>query len=230
MNFFTVDAYPNRQFHGTVYQVRNAPQTVQNVVTYDVMIDVNNADLALKPGMTASVSIVVARRSNALRIANSAIRFHLPDDIPATPAPPPPPPPAEPNTPQAQPPAPSAKVKRLTPEQNRQKVREIMLQVGYTPVRDAGLPSPDVIKRMKKLAAERGVQLPERFLNTGSRNAGTTEEPVTRVVYRLRADDLFGKPEGVWVKLGITDGSDTEVLEGLREGDVVVTGLTQSNT
>jgi HlyD family secretion protein len=223
---FTVDAYPNRQFRGAVYQVRNAPQTVQNVVTYDVMIDVNNADLALKPGMTANVSIVVARRSNALRIANSAIRFHMPEDMPATPPPPPPPPPPEPNAAPA-PPVPAAKVKRLTPEQNRQKVREIMLQVGYTPVRDAGLPSPEVIQRMKKLAAERGVQLPERFLNTGNRNAGTTEEPITRVVYRLRADDLFGKPEGVWVKLGITDGSDTEVIDGLGEGDVVVTGLTQ---
>jgi len=222
---FTVDAYPNRQFHGTVYQVRNAPQTLQNVVTYDVMIDVGNADLALKPGMTANVSIVVARHPGVLRIANSAIRFRMPDDLPATPPPPPPAVP-QPNA-AAGPPAPAVRLKPLTAVQNRQKLREIMLQVGYTYVPGAGPPAPEIIERMKQLAAERGVQLPGRFLNTGSRKAGTTEEPVTRVVYRLRADDLFGKPEGVWVKLGITDGSDTEVLDGLAEGDVVVTGLTQ---
>jgi HlyD family secretion protein len=74
----SVDAYLNRTFHGVVYQVRNAPQTQQNVVSYDVMIKVPNADLALKPGMTATVSIVVARRSRVLRISNNALNFHLP--------------------------------------------------------------------------------------------------------------------------------------------------------
>ena len=79
---FTVDAFPNRTFHGQVVQVRNSPITVQNVVTYDTVIGVNNADLKLKPGMTANVSIVVAERNNALRIPNSALRFHPPE--PAT--------------------------------------------------------------------------------------------------------------------------------------------------
>jgi HlyD family secretion protein len=79
---FTVDAFPSRTFHGQVVQVRNSPITVQNVVTYDTVIGVNNADLKLKPGMTANVSIVVAERNNALRIPNSALRFHPPE--PAT--------------------------------------------------------------------------------------------------------------------------------------------------
>ena len=57
---FTVDAFPTRTFHGKVVQVRNAPITVQNVVTYDTVIGVNNADLKLKPGMTANVSIIIA--------------------------------------------------------------------------------------------------------------------------------------------------------------------------
>src|SRR5439155_17299392 len=57
---FTVDAFPNRTFHGKVTQVRNAPITVQNVVTYDTVIGVSNADLKLRPGMTANVSIIVA--------------------------------------------------------------------------------------------------------------------------------------------------------------------------
>ena len=79
---FTVDAFPNRTFHGTVTQVRNSPITVQNVVTYDTVIGVNNADLRLKPGMTANVSIIVAQRSDALKIPNAALRFRLPDAQP----------------------------------------------------------------------------------------------------------------------------------------------------
>ncbi len=72
---FTVAAYPNRTFHGIVTQVRNAPSTVNNVVTYDTVISVTNSDYSLKPGMTASVSIVVARHSRVLEIPNSALRF-----------------------------------------------------------------------------------------------------------------------------------------------------------
>src|SRR6059036_227262 len=72
---FSVDAFPSRTFHGKVVQVRSAPITVQNVVTYDTVIGVSNADLKLKPGMTANVSIVVAHRDDVLRIPNSALRF-----------------------------------------------------------------------------------------------------------------------------------------------------------
>jgi HlyD family secretion protein len=73
---FSVDAYPGRQFHGTVKQVRNAPLSIQNVVTYDVVIAVDNADLALKPGMTATVAITTAERDNVLRIPVRALRFN----------------------------------------------------------------------------------------------------------------------------------------------------------
>src|SRR6266446_9248943 len=72
---FTVDAFPTQTFHGKVVQVRNAPITVQNVVTYDTVIGVSNADLKLKPGMTANVSIIVAYRDDALQIKNAAFRF-----------------------------------------------------------------------------------------------------------------------------------------------------------
>ncbi len=78
---FTVDAFPYRTFHGKVIQVRNSPTTVQNVVTYDAVIEVSNPDLKLKPGMTANVSIVVARRENVLRIPNSVLRFRPPDNL-----------------------------------------------------------------------------------------------------------------------------------------------------
>jgi HlyD family secretion protein len=79
---FTVDAFPRRTFHGDVVQVRNAPTTVQNVVTYDTVIGVNNADLKLKPGMTANVSIVGAQRDNVLKISNAALRFRPPEVTP----------------------------------------------------------------------------------------------------------------------------------------------------
>lgn len=78
---FTVDAFPERTFVGKVIQVRNSPLTVQNVVTYDTIIEVNNADLKLKPGMTANVSIIAQRQENVLRIANSALRFRPPENL-----------------------------------------------------------------------------------------------------------------------------------------------------
>jgi HlyD family secretion protein len=75
---FTVDAYPADVFHGKVSQVRLAPQTVQNVVTYTAVIDVPNAELKLKPGMTANVTVVTGKRENVLAIPNSALRFRPP--------------------------------------------------------------------------------------------------------------------------------------------------------
>lgn len=72
---FRVDAYPNETFHGSVNQVRLNPVTVQNVVTYATVIDVPNPELKLKPGMTAQVTIEIARRENALRVPNAALRF-----------------------------------------------------------------------------------------------------------------------------------------------------------
>lgn len=80
---FTVESYPERQFRGEVQQVRQAPQTVQNVVTYDVVIGVPNPDLALKPGMTASMRIVTSRVDDALRVPDQALRFRPAPDAPA---------------------------------------------------------------------------------------------------------------------------------------------------
>lgn len=72
---FTVDAFPGREFHGQVVQVRNAPVTVQNVVTYDVVVNVDNHDLALKPGMTATVTIVTGHVDDVLRVPVRALSF-----------------------------------------------------------------------------------------------------------------------------------------------------------
>ncbi len=76
---FTVDAYPDTTFKGKVWQKRQAPITVQNVVTYDTVIQVNNSDLRLMPGMTANVSIIITTRRDVLRITNAALRFRMSD-------------------------------------------------------------------------------------------------------------------------------------------------------
>ena len=76
---FTVDAFPYRTFHGKVAQVRNAATTVQNVVTYDVVVSVKNTDLKLKPGMTTNISVIVAHRDDVVKISNAALRYRPPE-------------------------------------------------------------------------------------------------------------------------------------------------------
>jgi len=72
---FSVDAYPGRTFSGIVRQIRDNAQTIQNVVTYDAVIDVDNRERMLKPGMTANVTVSYAKRPHSLRIPQAAIRF-----------------------------------------------------------------------------------------------------------------------------------------------------------
>jgi HlyD family secretion protein len=78
---FVVDAYPDRKFKGVIRQIRDAPQTLQNVVTYDAVVDVDNEDMRLKPGMTANVTFVYAERKDVLRIPSAALRFRPPEDL-----------------------------------------------------------------------------------------------------------------------------------------------------
>ncbi len=151
---FTVDAFPTRTFHGKVVQVRNAPITVQNVVTYDTVIGVDNKDLKLKPGMTANVSIIIAHKDNVLQLKNAALRYRPPQAA------------AE------QPKAASAS----------------------TAARSASSPS-------------------------GQRPTGAREHKPDRTVYVLS----FSRPKPVQIKTGISDGIVTEVTEGLKEGDRVIT-------
>ena len=143
---FTVDAFPTRTFHGKVVQVRNAPITVQNVVTYDTVIGVSNPDLKLKPGMTANVAIIIAHKDNVLQLKNAALRFRPPE--------------------------------AATSDQ----------------ARSTSSPS-------------------------GQRPTGARERKPERTVYILS----YGRPKSVQIKTGISDGIVTEVTEGSKEGDRVVT-------
>jgi HlyD family secretion protein len=78
---FVVDAYPNERFKGVIRQIRDAPQTLQNVVTYDAVIDVDNPDHRLKPGMTANVTFVYAEHKGVLRVPSAALRFLPPPEL-----------------------------------------------------------------------------------------------------------------------------------------------------
>jgi len=80
---FTVDAYPDKKFKGIVSQIRLSPTVTQNVVTYNVVISVDNSHLLLKPGMTANVTFVVNSKENVIKIPNSALRFKMPDTPPS---------------------------------------------------------------------------------------------------------------------------------------------------
>ncbi len=77
---FTVDAFPARRFRGKVFQVRNAPTIVQNVVTYDAVVRIDNKEMLLKPGMTANVQFLVSQKEDVLTIPNIAIRFKPPEE------------------------------------------------------------------------------------------------------------------------------------------------------
>ncbi|HZP61328.1 MAG TPA: hypothetical protein VFB27_13485, partial [Opitutaceae bacterium] len=194
-----------------------------NVVIYDVMISVDNADLKLKPGMTANAQITVARRVNALVLANSALRFRMPDGIETTTAAEP----AKAGEKPAESSAPASPAKKLSQDEQRQAMREIFQEAGF----QRGAPAtPEMIQKIQELAKQRGIEISERmmaFLTGGGRRGGGPDAPVFRDVYRLPGGNTAAKPEKVHLKVGITDGSNTEILSGLNEGDVIITGLNQ---
>jgi HlyD family secretion protein len=201
---FTVDAYQYRKFRGKVVQVRNMPITVQNVVTYDTIIEVSNDDLKLKPGMTANVSIIINEREDVVKVPNAALRFRPPQD-PQKPTPAPGGP-----TPGGPTPAgpPDRRVASATP----------------------GQPTPNGEPTAAGGNAARGERGERRGRGgPGGGSGGRRREgggapggPMERTVYLFVA----GQPQPTKVKLGISDGIHTEVIEGLKEGDVMVTGVT----
>jgi HlyD family secretion protein len=78
---FAVDAFPDERFHGVIRQIRDAPQTLQNVVTYDAVVEVDNPRQQLKPGMTANVTFIYAERKGVLHIPTAALRFRPPPEL-----------------------------------------------------------------------------------------------------------------------------------------------------
>jgi HlyD family secretion protein len=154
---FTVDAYAGETFTGKIRQVRQSPNTIQNVVTYPAVIDAPNPDGKLRQGMTASVTIVAAHKENVLRVSNAALRWRPDDQAALTPA--------------------SSGTQKQVPPQAR---------------------NPN--------ASARG----NRDVTQGNGRPGR--------VYKL----VDGKPVQAIIRVGVSDGQRTEVLEGLAEGDKVI--------
>jgi HlyD family secretion protein len=186
---FTVDAFPGKEFDGKIQQMRLNPVTVQNVVTYNVVIDVNNPEQQLKPGMTANLTITIDERNNVLKVPNSALRF-MPQD----------------GAGQRTPGTGSNSSGERSGQGRRRQQGENAGEGG-----DAN--------------AQRGAQQ-----GSGERRFAPANAPVlqgqTRLVWVLGQD---GKPQSRRIKVGLTDGSATEVVEGnLQEGEMVITGQTIS--
>lgn len=177
---FTVDAFPNRTFTGTVIQVRNAPTNYQNVVTYDAVISVENRDLKLKPGMTANVSVVIAERKDSVKVPNAALRFRPPDVI-------------------------AKDVKTNGAARMEAATNGSGGQGGGN--RSEG----------------------HHDHNGGPGGHPHGEHQPVRTVYVQSDPKDPTKLTSVQVKVGISDGIYTEVTEGLKEGDQVVTGLSFSS-
>jgi len=172
---FAVDAFPGKDFDGKIEQMRLNPQNVQNVVTYNVVIDVDNPEQKLKPGMTTNLTFTIDERNNVLKVPNAALRF----------------------TPQ------DATGQRSAGNGNSQGRRQ----------------------------ANAGSDASQASGNRGDVQFARPTDPVlagqTRVVWVLGKD---GKPERRRIKIGLTDGISTEVVEGnLVEGEMVITGQTQSS-
>jgi len=213
---FTVDAYPGREFQGKVTQVRFAPVTNQNVVNYTTIVTVNNDDLKLRPGMTANASIITAERTNVLRVPNAALRFRPPEKAILV----------------------GATNDLASGPTNKAQPQAVASGPGGGPGgppgsgADAG--RDERRRRMESMSPEERAALRARSgagpgpggTGSGSRRSGGGDAN-TRTVYLVEKDPQKGKTalRPVTVKLGITDGTFTEVLAGLKDGDVVATGL-----
>src|ERR1043166_177997 len=228
---FSVDAFPGRTFNGEVTQVRYAPVTNQNVVNYTTIVEVNNADLKLRPGMTANASIMIAKRSNVLRIPNAAFRFR---------------------------PTEGAIVGGATNTSGADVARTASAgRGGGAGPGLAGSPAGDRLnseerrRRFENMTPEQREQMRERMrsmgMGGGRGGGGGPEASSTRTVYLLDKEGalaneksavkvsgfaglLGGGKEGpslkaATIKTGISDGTYTEVLEGLNEGDVIIIGV-----
>ena len=226
---FTVDAFPRRNFGGEIVQIRKSPVNVQNVVSYTVVISARNPDLSLLPGMTANVRIVVEQRESALKVPNAALRFRPAGVAEARP---------QADAAPAQPARGQALQQfreRLAAEVKPDAAQQAQLEAIFAGQRQkfAALRElADEAERRKqgeRLRAElraqvegvlRAEQKPayERLL----RELGAGSTAATGRVWRPAG----GAPQPVDLRLGLSDGTSTEVLGGdLAEGAEVIVGL-----
>lgn len=256
---FTVDAFPGRTFEGQISQVRKAALNVSNVVTYVAVVTFANPDGRLLPGMTANVRVVTDVRESALKVPNSALRVRITGVEPAASAP------AAANSeasgaamtgaaaPNASQPTASAAGGPAAEFRNR-LVKELQLDAAQTEKVDAiyaearpkfmqlrELPEAERTKARERITADIRARIGELLTaEQKTRYAAMVAEVAGRTVTRGRVHvlDADGRPKALNVRLGISDGSSTELLLApnspeaaeLKEGAVVITGTVSPGT
>jgi HlyD family secretion protein len=185
---FTVDAFPSAEFKGAIQQMRLNPQTVQNVVTYNVVINVSNPEQKLKPGMTVNLEVTIDERNNVLKVSNAALRF-TPQSVTGR----------QPST--------QGTAANRAGQGSRRGAQQQLENAPGTSVDNS--------------AAANTVQ-PDGARERVTPSSSPVLEGQTRRVWVLGQD---GQPQPRRIKVGLTDGAATEVLEGdLHEGELVITG------
>ena len=237
---FTVDAFPNLTFRGKVTDIRNAPLTVQNVVTYNVVIQVKNPDLKLRPGMTANASILVAQRESVLKIPNSALRFR--PEFAKKDA-------ASPAKGAAAASAPSS-----SPVTGEQILERLKTELELSPEQQAGISrilkdaqseilaarkagGPEEAKnKARELRAANRLKI-RSLLTEGQRkkydrlDRGLESSQAPAQMFKVWVPAPEGNPTPVEITTGISDGSFTEVTSGaLKEGQEVVIEVAGGNS
>jgi HlyD family secretion protein len=199
---FSVDAFPGKDFDGKIQQMRLNPQNVQNVVTYNVVIDVSNPEQKLKPGMTANLTITIDERNNVLKVPNSALRF-APTD---------------------------ASAQRISRSGDSAGNSGGQRRQGGQPQQTDDASRSANPSQTSQTGQSGGQQAGTQQAGQqgGQRNFAPPTAPVlegqTRLVWVLGQD---GTLQSRRIKVGLTDGASTEVVEGnLQEGEMVVTGQT----
>ncbi len=232
---FTVDAFPGRTFHGEVRQVRKSAQTVQNVVTYTVLVSAANPDGTLMPGMTANVRIVTDTRESVLKVANAALRFRPAGESAAAAD-------GKGNADKATPAAGNTAGggqlqqlrERLTAELKLDQEQQARVQAlvdqsrsRFTALRD--LPEEARARAAATVRAELRAGIEEilkpeqkaRYAEIMAETAGRNTGAARGRVWVLAE----GRPRAVDVRTGLTDGSSTEISgDGIEDGIEVITG------
>lgn len=235
---FTVNAYPNRSFEGRVEMVRLGAQTIQNVVTYTGVIRVENADMALLPGMTANLQVVTEDRRDVLRIANAALRFR-PAGAATTSAPA-----SLPRATPGQGPGQGGRggaqgagfreriETELQPTPEQKQAIAAVMQEGRTGFREAmaGLSAEERRAAFRKARTEMVTKVaavldPERKAKFEAMMQEGRVAPQQGTPGRVYVLDVDGQPKAVQVMLGPTDGAYTELVSGdLKDGQAVIIG------
>ncbi|MDD3178983.1 MAG: efflux RND transporter periplasmic adaptor subunit [Opitutaceae bacterium] len=215
---FTVDAFPGRTFEGRVRQVRNDSTISNNVVTYPTIVSADNADLKLRPGMTANIDITTSRRTNVLRVPNAALRFKAPDGATVV----------------------AAAANRQASQFDQMPAEIEQRRLARFDANGDGKLDDDESKEMEasmrnRLSANNsdgGFGVPGAGggpvrADSPSSSSSTTSQPVTLHLVMGQpnaAGHATGTLQAVHVFAGVSDSTNTEILSGIEEGAVVATG------